>query len=143
MGWTVELNRRDRRAFLAARAAPWTNTHSGCSGVCLKSMYRGAPHKGVQYLLWEVTYKDGRKIRFVGVNLVRLRNGFGWAYKDMDHSMHPYNYSCPLSWLEGLDAESGDARAWISNVREYWKARREKRAPVYRTSDDEVLNVGT
>ena len=33
--------------------------------------------------------------RWIGCDLLRYQRDYGWGYKDMEESMHPYYYSCP------------------------------------------------
>ena len=131
MGWTVELEFRTRKQFIAHLVAPWTSKEwqesggtKGVSSVCLKHVYRGAPHKGVLYSLHENTYADGRKVKFAVVWLIQLFRPDGWGYKDMEASMGPYYHAFPLSWLEGID-ESGYAKEWIERVKKYWEDRKQ------------------
>ena len=51
-----------------------------------------------------------------------------WGYKDMEESMHPYYYSCPLSYLElvPIDQYGGNA-AWRAGVQQYHALQAEKR----------------
>ena len=37
----------------------------------------------------------------------------GWGYKDMDESMHPYYYSCPLNYLEKAPVACQKWRDWV------------------------------
>lgn len=135
MGWTTECGFQPRKQFIASLVKPWTSKEwdesggtKGVSSVCLKHLYRGAPHKGILYSLHENTYGDGRKVRFAVVWLIQLCRPDGWGYKDMEHSMHPYHYAFPLSWLEGLHAETEYEKAWIAGVRAYWASRKKRDA---------------
>lgn len=53
-----------------------------------------------------------------------------WGYKDMDESMGPYVYDCPLDILNlATDpAPCGTAAEWREEVRRYWRKRRERLA---------------
>jgi len=42
----------------------------------------------------------GESVRFIVCNLLARESGFGWGYKDMIERMHPFYYTCPLSYLE-------------------------------------------
>ena len=133
MGWLVEYDFQPRKEFIRRLVKPWESrdwTDSGGTkghkSQCLKHVYRGAPHKGVLYALWQNTYADGSVVKFAVVYLVQLCRPDGWGYKDMEASCGPNYYAFPLSWLEGID-ESGYAKEWIANVRKYWEAQREKR----------------
>lgn len=45
-----------------------------------------------------------------------------WGYKDMDESMHPYYYDCPVAWLEKAPVASQD---WRDGVIAYNKKKLE------------------
>jgi len=127
MGWTIQYDFIPRKQFFAELTGLQEHT-SGDRSECLKRLYRGAPYKGVLYTLWRrLTPAGQEKYRYVMVFLIALCRPSGWGYKDMSHDMCPYNFSCPLSWLEGLYADDPDSRKWIDCVKEYWAARREKR----------------
>ncbi|WP_449757697.1 hypothetical protein [Delftia acidovorans] len=49
------------------------------------------------------------------------RSGGQWGYKPLDESMHPYYYSCPLSYLNLAPEQSAD---WRAGVRAYHARRR-------------------
>ena len=43
-----------------------------------------------------------------------------WGYKDMDETMGPYYYDCPISYLSMLTEPRNDsARAWREQVKKY------------------------
>lgn len=134
MGWMVEYDFRPRKEFIRRLVKPWESqdwTDSGGAkghkSQCLKHVYRGAPHKGVLYALWQNTYADGSVVKFAVVYLVQLCRPDGWGYKDMEASCGPNYYAFPLSWLEGID-DSGYAKEWIAHVKEYWEDQKRKRA---------------
>lgn len=74
------------------------------------------------WAVYEITKKktDERK-RFIAFYLMRYQKGYGWGYKDMEESMCPYYYSCPLSYLEM--APEANAK-WREGVRQYWEHRK-------------------
>lgn len=85
-------------------------------------------HCTVGNILWTVceSAKTGRK--FIACYLLGRNNG-QWGYKDMEESMHPYYYSCPLPYL----AEAPEANAdWRVKVRAY-HAQRARKLAVGRT----------
>ena len=49
------------------------------------------------------------------------RSGGQWGYKPLDESMHPYYYSCPLSYLDLAPEQSAE---WRAGVRAYHARRR-------------------
>lgn len=57
---------------------------------------------------------------YIGCTLLQCyRNE--WSYKSMDESVHPYYYSCPLSYLERAPTQSPE---WRERVRAYHDHRR-------------------
>lgn len=94
-----------------------------------KSSYRTLAHCTKGNVLWavqEVVFKQGNPRfeagapqRFIGCYLIAPQKGFGWGYKDMEESMHPYYYHCPLAYL---DMAPEACVAWREKVRE-WHAR--------------------
>lgn len=48
-------------------------------------------------VLW--TVEEFKDTKFIGCYLLGSSKG-NWGYKDMTESMHPYYYTCPLSYLE-------------------------------------------
>lgn len=78
-------------------------------------------------VLWavvEITAKQqARRERFIVCYLLASERGYGWGYKDMTESMHPYYYSCPLKYLEMVPVANAD---WRAEVRAYHRNRRRK-----------------
>lgn len=129
MGWTTTIcDYRNRKELFDSLTRPFTGPDG--ARTCLKKLYRGAPWKGVLYTLWECKGSE-KSERYIVVVLIKRwtggKDGPSWGYKDMSHDMCPYNFSCPLSWLEGLSNEGSYAKKWIKCVKEYWAAKREKR----------------
>jgi len=75
---------------------------------CLAHTTRG----NVLWTVWEVTLTDEgmedrvkrtgfstRSYRYIGCDLLAKRKYDGWGYKDMDESVAPYYYTCPISYL--------------------------------------------
>lgn len=71
-------------------------------------------------VLWsviEITYKqDPQRKRFIACHLLARRKGYGWGYKDMEESIHPCYYSCPLKYLDMAPVANAD---WRAGVRAY------------------------
>ena len=66
--------------------------------------------------------------RWIGCDLLRSQRGFGWGYKDMDESMGPYFYSCPLKYFDLVPIEKfGGHAEWRATVRRYHQRQAEKR----------------
>lgn len=78
-------------------------------------------------VLWavvELTYKEEqRSKRFIACYLLRSDKGYGWGYKDMEESMGPNYYSCPLKYLEMVPEANA---AWREAVREHHRQRNRK-----------------
>ena len=81
--------------------------------------------------LWAVQEgekQDGSVVRFVALYLIKGRNNSrdGWGYKDVDESMGPYETSCPVSYIELVEAHekergyepAGYAAEWRQKVRD-------------------------
>ena len=141
MGWTTSIcDSRSRRTFFEDLTSPFEIEATGESRQCLRKLYRGAPWKGVLYTLWCRRRSDGQPLStYVVVFLIQHwtggRDAPSWGYKDMDHGCCPYHYAAPLSWLHGLSADTPREKKWIANVKEYWAARKEKRAPKFQIGD--------
>ena len=134
MGWLFTYG-RTRKGLIAERAANWERTADdglAVKSTCLAHCYRGGRFSGVLWAVWERTFtKDGQTAqpteRWITCDLLRYRDG-GWGYKDMDESMHPYFYSCPLGYLKmvPIDQFGGNAE-WREGVRHYHAHQTEKR----------------
>ena len=93
-------------------------------------------------VLWSVTevtakvegvHRDlapGQSLRYIRCDLLE-RSGSQWGYKPLDESMHPYYYSCPLSYLDLAPEQSAD---WRAGVRAYHARRRTPTAPAAPTA---------
>ena len=64
--------------------------------------------------------RPGQSLRYIRCDLLQ-RSGNQWGYKPLDESMHPYYYTCPLSYLELAPEQSAD---WRTGVRAYHMRRR-------------------
>jgi hypothetical protein len=80
-------------------------------------------------VLWsviEITYKQDQPLpakRFIACYLLKSDKGYGWGYKDMDESMHPFYYSCPLKYLSMVPQACAE---WREGVRNYHRQRNRK-----------------
>ena len=86
-------------------------------------------------VLWAVheskAKRDGvfETVRFIGCYLM-MPGRNGWGYKPMDEYMHPFYYSCPMSYLglAPLDTSSpcaDNSKEWREGVQDYWMQRRQ------------------
>jgi hypothetical protein len=133
MGWLFK-NGSTRRGLIAERIAGWER-QSGemlVKSVCLAHCYRGGVFSGVLWSVWERTFsQDGRECqpteRWIQCDLLRYQQG-AWGYKDLEESMHPYLYSCPLKYLAlvPLDRFGGNAE-WRELVKLHHQRQAEKR----------------
>jgi hypothetical protein len=73
------------------------------------------------YLVSWALYKGDGDTRFIVCNLLDYRPANReWWHKDMDESMGPYYFSCPLSLLDGASEPVNEsAREWRDNVRKW------------------------
>lgn len=90
------------------------NDTKGFTSKCLRHCLRG----NVLWLLIEYSYDDGKIDKWIGCYLLRSDKGYGYGYKDMDESVHPYYYSCPLSYLNEAPVV---CQEWRDGVIEYHK----------------------
>jgi len=133
MGWlfTRGFTRKD---IIGERTKDWERTTGEVrvTTVCLAHCYRGGTFSGVLWAVWERTFVGGERPseRWITCDLLRHQRDYGWGYKDMDESMHPYYYSCPLSYLElvPIDQYGGNAD-WRDCVRRYHAQKREQGCP--------------
>ena len=134
MGWLFKsgISRRD---LIAENTKGWERIKEDgtvIKSTCLAHCYRGGVFSGVLWSVWERTFiKDGQKIeqpqRWIICDLLRYVDG-EWGYKDMEESMHPFFYSCPLGYLDmvPLDVYGGHAE-WRELVSQYHARSTEKR----------------
>ena len=97
---------------------------------CLAHCFRGGRFSGVLWAVWERTFSGGERAteRWITCDLLRYQKDYGWGYKDMEESMHPYYYCCPLKYLEmvPIDQYGGHAE-WREGVRKHHAQQLEKR----------------
>ncbi len=78
-------------------------------------------------VLWsvvEITEKQNndRRIRYIACDLLASHgDGYGWGYKDMCESVEPFQYSCPLRYLEMVPEVTN--ALWRERVRLYHQRR--------------------
>jgi hypothetical protein len=134
MGWLFKHG-CSRKDLIEERAKSWEATSGEMlvTSVCLAHCYRGNLYSGILWAVWERTYtKDGQAIkpveRWITCDLLRHRKDYGWGYKDLEESMFPYYFSCPLGYLElvPIDQYGGHAE-WREGVQRYHALQAEKR----------------
>ena len=131
MGWLFTRN-QTRKELVAENTHSWERTKEDgthLKAVALKHCYRGNFFSGVLWTVWEYTYTnlDGtiKEVkRWIGCDLCRYQKNYGWGYKDMSESAHPFYYSCPLGYLNMVPVVCEE---WRKGVREYHAKALEKR----------------
>lgn len=136
MGWLFTVG-STRRELIAERTQGWGRASNEMlvESKCLAHCFRGGRFSGVLWSVWERTFtKDGLEVeptqRWIQCDLLRYsKSNDGWGYKDLEESMHPYFYSCPLGYLEMVPImQFGGNEAWRNSVRSYHERLKEKRA---------------
>jgi hypothetical protein len=135
MGWLFKSG-CSRRDLIAERTEDWGRTAQDglvVKTTCLAHCYRGGVFSGVLWTVWGRSFtKDSVEVqlteRWIGCDLLRSQTGFGWGYKDMDESMGPYFFSCPLKYLHLAPIEKfGGNAEWRAIVHRYHQCQAEKR----------------
>ena len=111
MGWLFQPG-STRRELIKERTHGWERASNEMlvKSSCLAHCFRGGRFSGVLWSVWERTFTKG------------------WGYKDMEESMHPYFYSCPLGYLEMVPIEQfGGNEEWRVGVRSYQQRAKDKR----------------
>jgi hypothetical protein len=124
MGWSFGWN--SKQELISYLLKPWGD----------KETYTPLAHSCAGNVLWYVTKHQNTETG-ESVNLILcalLKSSDGWGYKGMSESVGPYQYTCPLKYLDMAPVADPD---WRAKVVEYWKGKREARA----TSN--ALQVGT
>lgn len=135
MGWLFKSG-STRRGLIAERVEGWERTKDDglvINSTCLAHCYRGGVFSGVLWSVWERTFtKDGVESdptqRWIQCDLLRHQRDYGWGYKDMEESMHPYYYSCPQRYIDLVPLEQfGGNAKWREQVVEHHRQSVEKR----------------
>ncbi len=135
MGWLF-IPGSTRRGLIAERTQGWQRASNEMlvESKCLANCFRGGRFSGVLWSVWEQTFtKDGQEVEpkqsWIQCDLLQYnKSSEGWGYKDIDESMHPYFYSCPLGYLEMVPIEQfGGNEEWRVGVRSYHQRAKEKR----------------
>ena len=134
MGWLFKAG-YSRSDIIADNTKGWERTKDDGTVIkseCLAHCYRGGVFSGVLWSVWEHTFvKNGTQAspaqRFILCDLLRYVDG-EWGCKDMDESMYPYYYSCPLKYLDMVPIERfGGHLEWRDLVRKHHTQVTEKR----------------
>ena len=97
----------------------WTFTCGATKHDIVEEVLGELGHRVIDYricsnTLWFVC--RSARGEYIGCFLLASDGGFGWGYKDMEESMHPYYYDCPLDFL---DLAPVACAAWRDLVRVY------------------------
>lgn len=78
-------------------------------------------------VLWRVAVHFNKETqvttRYIACDLLSNSKDYGWGYKDMDESVHPFYYSCPLSYLKDVPVACEE---WREKVKLYHAKRTQK-----------------
>lgn len=120
MGWSFSYEPQSKSSLIKERTERQWNISQTKSWTCLAHAVRG----NVLWTVWEIAdISSNVPRRFIGCDLLGTHGGEGWGYKDMSEEMHPYFYSCPLSYLEMVPVASEE---WRAGVRAYHAKRKRK-----------------
>jgi len=94
MGWLMTQG-ASKSDVIREQTKPQENDKT--KWTCLAHCLRG----NVLWTVWEIFRKEtDESERFIACYLLRKDEDYGWGYKDMEESMHPYYYSCPMKYLK-------------------------------------------
>ncbi len=112
MGWLFTHN-QSKRELIARLAAPESNKRRRWH--TLAHCLRGNRLWAVVEVVGE---QETRLERYIACYLLAYdKSCRGWGYKDMDESLHPFYYDCPLGYLA---MASIACEAWREQVRAYY-----------------------
>ena len=133
MGWLFKTG-ISQQELIAENTKGWERARDDgtvIQSACLAHCYRGGVFSGVLWSVWERTFVKDEQLeppqRWIICDLLRYADG-AWGYKDMEESMHPHFYSCPLGYLILVPIEQfGGHAEWRELVRQYHTHITEKR----------------
>jgi len=111
MGWSYGWNSKEELVEYLTKS--WGH------GTCLAKSIRGK----VLWSVWEFSPPKEEKTRYIRCDLLDKYDD-SWGYKDMDESMGPYYYNCPLSYLDMAPVAN---EKWREGVRDYHEKHKSKR----------------
>ena len=133
MGWLFKAG-ISRHELISENTKGWERARDDgtvIQSACLAHCYRGGVFSGVLWSVWERTFVKDEQLeppqRWIICDLLRYVDG-AWGYKDMEESMHPHFYSCPLGYLNLVPIEQfGGHAEWRELVHQYHARITEKR----------------
>jgi hypothetical protein len=133
MGWLFRPG-STRKDWIAELTQGWERTTpegGRVKTICLAHCYRGGSFSGVLWSVWERTFeRDGQPVqppqRWINCDVLQFsKRDDGWGCKDMDESMGPYFFSCPLKYLDMVPQVANES--WRESVRAYHARQKEMR----------------
>jgi hypothetical protein len=121
MGWTYEYNTTRSRVIKDLIQPYESERHS----------FRTLRHTCVGSTLFAVheSTLNGKSTKFIGVYLLAKGPEGSFGYKGMDETMGPYQYACPLSYLDMVDEPMNENSAnWREKVRGFWEQKKAQNA---------------
>lgn len=112
MGWLFTEG-QTKKEVIERVTRTWTTTEDGDTITYM------ATDKAIRgNCLWVVFQRESGTgtTAFIALFLLRKERLYGWGYKDMQESMHPYYYTCPLSFLDKAPVA---CEPWREQVRAY------------------------
>jgi hypothetical protein len=134
MGWLFTQG-QSRKALIGRVTRPWgvdldPAQYEGAARAehrAVRRCWKGnVTHSGRLWVLFETRFLDAagapfeaRTRRWIGLFLCEHSpQDQGWGYKDIDESMGPYEYDCPLAYVDAASAPEGEhAGPWREKVR--------------------------
>jgi len=119
MGWSYTYDAT--KADIIDNLTRMQGWGEGREGGAIKHCVRGNVLWTVHEIRDVTTHANA--IRFIGCFLLGKAKDCGWGSKDMEESMGPCYYSCPLEYLDMAPIPEGEyAKGWRDNVRAYHAA---------------------
>jgi len=80
-------------------------------------------HKTLGNSLWAI-FSDKNEDSFIMLFLLQSDKGYGWGYKSICESSHPYYFNCPLEYFEIVPTENAEWRKKV--IEHHSKAKEQK-----------------
>lgn len=114
MGWLFKSDMKTKEQMIAHRIRRQENEDG---------IWETLDHSVRGNVLWyvqQITSKEtGESKKYIACDLIKCERGYGWGYKDMDESMGPCYYSCPLKFFKMVPEPCNDtAKEWRKKVLE-------------------------
>ncbi len=107
MGWTI--GRHTREELIEELLGP--------------RHHETVAHTVIDNRLWCVKryLRDGQERKYIALFLLEAFGAHEYGYKDMDETVHPYYYDCPLEFLQQVESypPMGSGADWRACVRAF------------------------